>query len=433
METLEKLKKGQENSDAIYKKTKTEIRTIKDLWKAVIEAYDDEDYDTEAMRDVYKRMNPKITYQDVANVFAAVYADTYWSVIKMDPSILSKSMVQGLSLDRAQANKYATNAMKQWRGSFSRNNKSDRGQIPSPGSYSQSIDIVCNQDTELEPAQLINEWNNEFWKTPSVGKNYVYVRVQNLEFRGELAPKAQMFYADGGFNQPPSSWNQCLTAKDGSQEGEILSTDNEPALLDRGDRGASEAFNFSPKSAAHVCVIGAINDQYFTLNSPLGVSDGNWNSATWLTHNGASVWHNVNPQIAKVTSLKIYNQDGTKEKFVLNAQCRNVPVGSTINIATKDNCFLTEKPITIHNSSQFLEIEGALPGYYEGDLQVTIQDANGKLLPSNAAIEFTLLWKLEKGHDFYAKAANTYSESESLKNEQAIYTSLGSYTIRGAE
>ncbi|MFK8011303.1 MAG: hypothetical protein AB8B80_04630 [Marinicellaceae bacterium] len=407
-----------------------EIRTNTQLWEAAIEYYADEYYDTEAMTKIYRRINPRITYQDIADTISAVYADTYWTEIQMDPSILSKSMVQALGLSPVQADLYARNAMKQWRGSLSRNNLADTGQIPSQGAYSQSIDIVCNQNTQLEPDQLINNWNNEFWKKPTVGKNYIYVRVQNKAFKGDLTSKAQMFFTQGGFNHPPSSWIQCLTIKDGSQEGEILLSDNKPGVLNTGDRGASEGFYFTPKGTDHVCIIAAVNDQYFTLNTPLSLSDSNWNSTTWLTHNGAAVWHNVNPQTTTVTRLKVYNQDGTNEKFVLNAQCRNVPVGSKVIIETNDKKFNSGE-IIINKSSQYLETEAELPGYYDGDLNITIEGPNGELLAKNAAIEFTLMWKLNKGHDYYSRAAIIFDKSVHLLNDQAILTSLGSYTISG--
>jgi hypothetical protein len=408
----------------------SEIRTVTQLWEAAIAYYEQGDFDTYAMRNIYKRMNPKITFQDIANVISSVYADTYWADVQMDYAILSKNMVQSLGLSRSQADTYAQSAMQQWRGNFSRNNISDTGLIPSQGSFSQSLDIVCNQDTLLEADQLIENWNNEFWKTPSVGKNYVYVRTQNKDFNGDLNAKAQMYYTTGGFNQAPSSWIQCLTVNNQSQDGDILLINNEPGLLGRGDRGASEAFSFTPKSADHVCVIAAVSNQYFTSNTPLGVSS-NWDSAIWITHDGSSVWHNVNPQTSKVTNLKVNNQDGTNENFVLSAQCRNVPNGTKVKIETKDKKFSSDE-IVIHKSSQFIETEASLPGYYHDDLHISIEGPDGKLLPTNAAIEFTLLWKLHKGHDLYTKASVAFGKSKNLLNDQSIYTSLGSYTIRGA-
>ena len=427
---METLVKEQSKNEILA--TSTEIRTITDLWNATIEYYKEGLYDTDAMYNVYRRSTPRITFQDIANVFSGVYADTYWNVVKMDASILSKHMVQALGLSDNQATLYANNAMRQWRGAFSRNNISDTGSIPSQGAYTQSIDIVCNQDSPLMPAQLIENWNNEFWKTPTVGKNYIYVRVQNKDFVGDLAIKAQMFYTTGGFNQPPSSWIQCLTVDGDKQEGDILLLDNKSGVLNLGDRGASEAFYFNPKSTNHVCVIAAMRDEYFVKNDPLGISGSNWNSTVWITHNGAAVWHNVNPQVNANTELRIFNQDGTNEKFILNAQCRNVPVGYTISFESKDK-LINSGEITIKKDSQFVQTEFALPGYYEGDVDVKIEGPNGELLPQNAAVELTMLWKLPKGHDFYTKAAETFDALDLVRNERSVLTSLGSYTITGQE
>ena len=304
------------------------IRTLKELWQAVISCQSQGLYDTDAMYDVYQAMSPRLTFQDLANTFSGVYADTYWNVTLMDESKLAKSMVQTLGLSLELANQYATQAMRQWRGIFSRKNFSDYGFIPVPNDYTASPDIVCNQDGTLSLQQVIQQWNNEFWKQPTVGKNYIYVRCQNMSFQGGITqPVVSMFYTQGGFNQPPTSWIQCYTVEGNEKSGSISSlTDGKLALvnatnpLSLGDRAASEAFFFTPTSNEHVCVIATIETEYFT-NNPLNISGSNWNSTQWISCNGAAAWHNVDPQRELEDTLKFFNQDDTEEQFYFSAVC----------------------------------------------------------------------------------------------------------------
>lgn len=414
-----------------------EIRNLKQMWEQTIVYHRDGDYDTEAMYKVYQKMSPKLTFQDIANVFSAVYADTYWDLTYMDSAILSKSMVQAMGLSRSLADQYASTAMDQWRGILCRKNIQDTGVIPVKSDYSGSLDIVCNGDTELMPEQLINEWNNTFWKQPTVGKNYVYTRCQNRLFDGDLAAnkgenlKVQMFYTTGGFNQPPSSWVQCLTAKGGEQKGKVVTLDGK---LESGDRGASEGFFFSPKSADHVCVIAVVETEFFKDNDPTQHSNGNWNSTTWITHNGAGAWHNVNPQMNVKDSLSFFNQDGCDEDFVIRALCRNVPKGSKI-------CLKSENPgaqfdtgmIKIDNPSQMIEKRFTLPAHFAGDLTVHAEGPDGKMLPEMSALALSMDWVLSPKHQHYMDAVEKKGRAKELRNGTDIELNVGEYTITGSK
>jgi len=408
------------------------IRTISALWKATIEYQEDGVFDSTAIYELRRRCNPRIANRDIFNVISAVYADEYWDVIKMSPSILAKRIVQsGVIKYYEEALKAAQDAMSQWRGILCRKNLSDTGHIPSIGSYSKSIDIVCNGDTELIPAQLIENWNSAFWKEPKVGKNFIYVRVQNKDFVGGLDGIVTMFYTEGGFNQPPSSWIQCYTSEGNKREGSILLLEGEKGLLNKGERGVSEAFFFNPTSTEHVCVIAAIKDQFFKKNDPTKISS-NWDSTIWITHNAAAAWHNYDPQKSQVTKLKVYNQDGIKEKFLLKGECRNVPKGYTISLKTEDG-IINSGEVVVYENNQFIETGFELPGYYNGFVDVEIKGPKGELLPQESALELTLLWELPKGHSCYFKAVEVFNELKATKNESAIFTSLGSYTIIGKE
>jgi len=409
------------------------IKTIQQMWDTAIQCFNDGDFDTDAIYIIYKNMSPKLTFQDIANVVSAVYGDTYWTGLQMDYTILSKSLVQGLGVTRADGDKLAQNAFTQWRGMLCRKNINDVGIIPVQGSYTQSLDIVCNENTPLQPQQLIENWNNEYWKTPQIGKNYIYTRTQNLAFLGDITPKVQMFYTSGGFNQPPSSWIQCFTESGNKTQGDILLLSGKPGPMGQGIRGASEAFFFNPTSADHVCVIAVVSYDYFEDNNPLNLKPGNWNSQAWITHNGAAAWHNQDPQQKAEETFKFYNQDGTEEKFAFSAYCRNVPAGSTIQLRSDDpQAKFDTGVIEIGNESQHIEKIVQLPAYYKGDLKVKIQGPDGKLLPAHAAVEISMAWILHHGHRHYMDAVRQTKAFDTFRNVQDLQLPLGSFTITGA-
>jgi hypothetical protein len=411
----------------------TEIRTIQQMWNAAIEYFHDGEYDTDAMYAIYKRMNPKLGYQDIANVCSGVYADTYWNNTFMDYTFLSKSLQQALALSATLADLYAKNAIGQWRGILSRKNLSDVGIIPTPGDVTQSVDIVCNQNTPVQPEALIENWNSQYWKTPQVGKNYINVRCANVQFLDPIPnPQAQMFYTAGGFNQPPTSWIQCFLAKNDDEYSPILLLDGIPGPMPVGTRGVSDAFSLEPTSTDHICVIASITTEFFTKNQPKNIPLGNWNSYTYITHNGSSAWHNFDPQVSLVDTLRFYNQDETSETFAFVASCKNVPVGSKISLSCEDKAVnFSTGLIGINRSSQVIRKTVTLPGNYKGELKVRLEDANGNLLPASSAVELKLLWILKPGHKSYLDAAEATSNFAAYQNNSEIELSLGTYTLIG--
>ncbi len=411
----------------------TEIRTIQQMWDAAV-AYFEEGYDdTSAIYELYTRMSPKMTFQNIADVCSGVYADTYWAGIQMDSSILSKDLQQALGLSPAIANSIAGNALAQWRGVLSRKNISDSGSIPTRGDYAGSIDIVCNQNTPVQSASLIKNWNSSYWQTPQVGKNYIYVRCANVQFMNPIKDvTAQMFYTTGGFNQPPTSWLQCNTVG-GNLDGEVTTLEGvEP--LGYGIRGVSEGFSLEPTSTQHICVIAALSSAYFTKNRPLEIAPGNWNSTTYITHNGASAWHNLAPQMSVEDSLVFYNQDPTPESFEFVASCRNVPVGSKITLSVDDEAINLDAATTVvEHSSQVVRKSVTLPGNYHGRLNVRLEDPDGRMLPSSAAVEIRMHWVLAPGHERYEEAAALPSHLLALSPNNGIGLFVGAYTLLGGQ
>ena len=413
-------------------KSSGEIRTIQDMWNAAIDYFNEGQYDTDAMYLIYKRMNPKLTYQDISDVCSGVYADTYWNITYMDYSFLSKSLQQALALDAGSADKYAKTSVSQWRGILSRKNISDIGSIPTQGDVTQSIDIVCNENNPIQTDALINNWNSTYWEKPVVGKNYIYIRCANVQFMDPITnPKAQMFYSTGGFNQPPTSWIQCQTLT-GNVTGNILLLGNKPGPMPLGTRGVSEGFSLEPTTTDHICVIAAISTEFFTKNQPKNIPLGNWNSQTYITHNGSSAWHNYDPQQALTDTLAFYNQDETPETFAFIASCKNVPVGSKISLSCDehDSAFDTGL-VTVTNSSQVIRKTVTLPGNCKGKLNVRLEDPKGNLLPASCSVELKMVWILNPSHRNYEDAVIQTSNIQKYRSNAAIELSLGTFTLIG--
>ncbi len=424
------------NND-LTEETDRPIKNIQEMWDATIEYYEIALYDTEAMDKIDKRKNHSLTRQDIANVFSGVYADTYWNVTFMDPRILAKSMENALLIHPDEAKTNAFNAMKQWRGVFCRNSVSDIGYIPKSSIFTQSIDVICNENSSLPPEVMIENWNESYWKVPQLGKNFVYTRCQNHSFYAPLLPSVTMFATSGGFNQPPSSWQQLFTEKGGETNGSVVLADGEPGPMDPGVRGVSEAFLLELR-ANYISVIGVMASKYFTKNSPLHISPGNWNAVLWLHVNGSAVVHNSNTQFTLEDSLVFHNQDGSPENFVFKAQCRKVPVGSKIRLRTEDH----DRPEvefntgfqTISNPNQLIQLPVNLPGHYQGRLLVHLEGPDGGLLPVSAAIAINMDWQLASGHTHYSDAfsiARTSTSRNKFITEGDIHLNLGTYTIQG--
>lgn len=410
------------------------IRTLKEMWDAAILCQSQGAYDTDAMYSIYTAMSPKLTVQDIANVFSGVYADTYWNTTYLDSGLLAKSLTQAIGTDKDLAKQYADNSIRQWRGILCRKNINDVGNVPVVGNYTASLDIVCNQNTPIAPEALIANWNNEYWKQPSVGKNYIYARCQNVGFNGAIAQaQVQMFYSQGGFNQPPSSWVQCYTEKGNKPMGSIVSQDGKVNPLNWGDRGCSEAFFFNPTSKDHVCVISAVVSEFFTENNPLQIPPGNWNSVTWITRNGAAAWHNVDPQLGKEDRLAFYNQDGVDEKFTFSISCRNVPVGSKIRLRSDDpRLNFDSGEVVVKHPAQLLQQTVTVPAYYKGELKVQLEGPSGNCLPVSAGAEVKMNWVLPHTHRHYVEGAQLIGAINQLNSSQEIELNMGTFTILGS-
>lgn len=412
------------------------IGDIDGLWLAAINYRLNGVNDVQAMDHIYDALPASLGFQDMANVFSGVYCDAYWETDREKPAILAQHMTQALSIALTSSTQYANKAMQQWRGVLCRKNFGDNGVIPTIGAYTDSPDIICNQDVELSPAKLIDNWNTEFWKVPKVGKNYIYTRCQNKSFFGKINDaKVRMYYANGGFNQPPSSWIQCLTVSGKNKDGKVLNRDGRNAILTVGERGASEGFMLDLKSTQHICLIATVSYPFFTENNPLQFSEGNWNSVQWILYNGAGAWRNVTPvsKSGGEESLTFHNQDSTPEQFSFSMRCRRVPEGSTLRMYSDDPAAAFDtRRVKVLRSSQELNIAVQLPPHYAGHIKVQLEGPDGKPLPSSAAVQICMHWCVPHSSPHYLRAAAMLGALEAVPTLQSLQLPVGYFTFVGA-
>lgn len=410
------------------------IKNIKQMWDATILHYKNGDADTLAMKDINSKMTGSLSFQDMANVFSGVYADTYWNGISMDPNIMATNLNSSIKLNKNDALVYAKNAMKTWRGLYCRDSASDTGTMPRPGYTCNSIDICCTGGNMIDTDTLLQNWNTRYWTVPKTAKNYAYVRCQNINFLGEtITNTAKMYMAPGGMNQGPNQWVPMVTAN-GSQTGNILVLGGQPGPMASGVAGVSEAFIFQPKSTEHVCIAAVVCSDYFTQNDPSSYSGGNWNTYQWITNNGAAAWINTNPQLSSLATLKFYNQDNRPETFAFEAHCKKVPAGTKISLKCNDNAINgLETSGKISNDYQIIGTEVVIPANYEGDLEVMIETPDGSLLPDGSAVEVKMLWNLARSHKNYIDAADALGENDSARVGRNIRVTMGSFTLYGTK
>ncbi|WP_139167072.1 hypothetical protein [Chromobacterium sphagni] len=412
------------------------IGSLKELWLTVVGERKDSVNDVMAMHSAYSDMSFSLKIQDLANVFSGVYLDTYWTGLGESSNIMAEHLSQALGTAMPDAIGIARNSVAQWRGLLCRKNLSDSGLIPARGAYTDSMDIVCNRDVPLDPKQLIIQWDDVFYKTPQVGKNYIYARCQNKDFDGKIRDaQVRMYYSPGGFNTPPSSWVKCLTDVKGQFFGSVLDINNRPAVLDRGDRGVSEAFVLDVQSTAHICIAAAISYPYFEKNIPEQISTGNWNAVTWIMNNGAAAWRNVNPVLNQGDeSLVFHNQDATPEQFSFVLRCQHVPFGSKLRMYSEDPAAAFDSGmVNIVNDCQELQVSVVVPPYYAGRIKLHLEGPDGKPLPRGAAVEIRMLWCVPHSHHHYLQAVALLGAISALPTLQSVHVPLGYYTMLGIE
>lgn len=404
-------------------------------WDLGLKCFKEGDVATIAMQTIWNAMSPPASLPLCATIVGALYGDTYWNVTKMDVTKLSSDLRAALGINPADCDRAAKAAFSQWHGMLVRGNMSDYGnQIPRDptGPLTNSPDVVVNGAAPLTVEQLIRQWNVYIY-TPQPGlKNNTYGRAASVNLNVPIAqPVLRMFYTDAGFNPPPSSWVKLFTfdGKDTSPIKGMESTTIPPA----GRAASSDSFAFTPPGSGHYCLIAVAGTEFFT-NDPLATG-GNWSSYEWLNYNGASGWHNVDVATSNEAVLKFYNQDGTTERFVLEAHARNLPAGSMVSLECADPKLghpIATPMEKISKASQVIRVEADLPPHFDGKLKVRFDLPGGQKLPKNASVEVRMQWVVPHGHTHYHDAVAHLGDVVSAAVARPVFLPMGSFVFVGS-
>jgi hypothetical protein len=404
----------------------TTASTYDKAWDIAVKCRRDGETDITAIKRVYDALMPPALISTVATIVGAIYADSYWTSVKLDPQLLANSLQKAKGWSAVECMNAAQKAFQSWYGLLMRNDFNDVGRIPKAGVLTYSPDALCNMDGPLEPSEMLRQWNSYFFNQAVVGKNYCYARAQQVNLPVDLPEaRARMFYTDAGFNQPPNSW-QILYTFDGDQTSPLTGMTAGPIHMN--DRVASGAFNFEPPQAKHYCLLAVAQTEFFA-NEPLQWT-GNWDSATWITYNGAAAWHNIDVTSGGTTRLVFHNQDATSERFSFEAHCHRLPAGTRVVLAPLgDGLEVAARAVRIERDAQVVVSNAAeIPGSFAGELEVTIETPDGAPLPREAVVELRMVWSLPVGHTHHADAVERFG----LAAQGPARVQLGHYTFVGS-
>jgi hypothetical protein len=209
-----------------------------------------------------------------------------------------------------------------------------------------------------------------------------------------------------------------------------------PGPVNLGDRIANgietgDAFSFEPPGTGHYCVISVVGTEFFT-NLP-SLTGGNWNTQEWIHNNGAAGWHNTDVAKSNRALLKVYNQDGTAERFSFKAHCHNLPEGSVISLDCED-AELTHPIKTsrdkITKAYHQVSTEAELPPNFEGELAVGFDIPGGKL-PAGAWVDVHMDWILPHDHPCFLKALLQEDDPHAGMLKKRVRIPMGNFTFLG--
>ncbi|WP_131831059.1 hypothetical protein [Frankia sp. CcI49] len=402
-------------------------------WNAALSCFDDGYGSAAAIREVWIEAPPPGDIVPVATAIGAIYADTYWAGTRFDISKLATDLRAATGVSQPDCDAAARRAFQKWRGLFVRANLSDDTSIPKAGSLTASPDVVINGQVDLSVKEIIKRWDTFVW-TPEVGyKNYTYGRAQSQNFLVPIAkPILRMYYSDAGFTPPPSTWVQMFTY-DGTSGTSEMKTADGGTKAEPGTRvAASSAFAFEPPGSGHYCLITVVGSEFFA-NSPLEQT-GNWSSAEWIQYNGAAGWHNVDKTVSSHETLKFYNQDSRPERFVFEAHCTRLPVGTRLSLESSDSGLISPASsgfVEITAEYQVVKVETELPPNFAGTLNIRYKTPDNGLLPEGSAIDVRQGWIISKSHDRHLDAANLVGRVEDHILGRPLTVPMGNFTFLG--
>jgi len=229
-----------------------------------------------------------------------------------------------------------------WTGLLVRDNPSDDGTVPTTGVLCQSLDVITDIYSSLNPSVDYGNYGISYWNAPDPLLNgtdyYFFIRVKNFGSSiGAGEAKAYLYFCEGTLFGSPSTWiNNALTV-----DGLPTIKANPIAAVGAGAVGFEQtAFKWNPSVAAgHYCFIGIISTDkhpWDPVNPPkfdTGIA------FTQFVENSPNIcWKNYNVANAKKTKNifvredKLVNEWKNDFPVLVGVTVRNVPPGTIVEI-----------------------------------------------------------------------------------------------------
>ncbi|AOZ51363.1 hypothetical protein BKX93_16030 [Chromobacterium vaccinii] len=88
--------------------------------------------------------------------------------------------------------------------------------------------------------------------------------------------------------------------------------------------------------------------------------------------------------------------------------------------------------VNVVNNFQELHVSTIVPPHYAGHLKLHLEGPDGKLLPSDAAVDISMLWCVPHSHPHYLKAVTLLGAVHAVPALQSVHMPLGNFTLLGA-
>lgn len=292
--------------------------------------------------------------------------------------------------------------MTAYTGILVRDSQQDTGIVPSPGYPYTSPDVICVQQNTYQNPMAQFGTTTSYGSDPNLPlvngqNNNFYMRGLNMGATSQ-GGAAYLYWSKASLLLTPNLWfNQPLTALLNHQPQNSVAL---PAVAANQVTVGAIPFNWTPPSISgndHFCLIGAVNTVAPYVWPPAQApSFASFDAfVLWVRNNQNICWRNLslisNPNVPEWDRLDSFaNPWSTSTAMLVQAQCVNVPVGTTVQLLCSALSINTTQTLT--SSNQTVYSNGATcPAGFNGLIETVANLPNGVTTwPSGALITTTV-------------------------------------------
>lgn len=281
-----------------------------------------------------------------------------------------------------------------------RDSLQDTGTVPSPGYPYTSPDIICTQQTQV--SNPTTYFTNNYYSDPnqpviSNQNNYIYMRGKNLG-SDTSSGTVYLYWCPSSLLMLPTQWTQnVLQANIG---GNWQPYNTFPTVAPNSITVTQAPFTWAPApppAGQHYCTIGAVStpqNPWSTANIPPFPT---WDSfVLWVRNNQNICWRNitlvVNPNPPEWDRIDLINNAFNDNiPMLAQAQCTNVPIGTTVKLLNS-NLGVNTSVVTTTTNQTIYSTGVTVPAGYSGYLETYAQLPSGQTWPPGALIQTTMFF-----------------------------------------